>query len=224
VLRRRNKGYDEKKFAQDPTGQSGGLDRMLYQSYMGRYAQYLESLAVIFNTGQGVVTERSPHSDWVYIEAAYRQGWISRTTRQMYHKVRELTIKELLRPNMIIYLDAPVDVVQSKIRARAQTTHPWEKNSPVWGNTDYMNSLYTDLYKKQYLQEAGLHSYVLSYDWSEGGDAEVVAEDIERINMDYHEKYDKQQGDWRLLTEDNFSQKRFNYSGSQKWRLLGAVG
>lgn len=31
-------------------------------------------LAHIFNTGQGVVTERSPHSDWVYFEAAYQQA------------------------------------------------------------------------------------------------------------------------------------------------------
>ena len=33
-------------------------------------------LAHIFNTGQGVVTERSPHSDWVYFEAAYQQVFL----------------------------------------------------------------------------------------------------------------------------------------------------
>merc|ERR1711974_465912 len=81
-------------------------------------------------------------------------------------------------------------------------THPWEKNSPVYENTGYLNHLYNDLFKKQYLQEASTHSYVLSYDWSEGGDTEVVVEDIERMNMDYHDKYDRQQLDWRMLTED----------------------
>ena len=39
------------------------------------------------------------------------------------------------------------------------------------------------------------------YDWSEGGETEVVAEDIERLNMDYFDKYDKQQKDWRLFKE-----------------------
>ena len=39
------------------------------------------------------------------------------------------------------------------------------------------------------------------YDWSEGGDTEVVVEDIERLNMDYFDKYDKQQQDWRMLKE-----------------------
>ena len=128
---------------------------------------------------------------------------------------------EILRPNLIIYLDAPIDVVQRKIRERAEKTHPWEKNSPVYENTGYLNHLYNDLFKKQYLQEAAIHSYVLSYDWSEGGDTEVVVEDIERMNMDYHDKYDRQQLDWRMLTEDNFGQARYNYTGEIKWRILG---
>jgi len=128
---------------------------------------------------------------------------------------------EILRPNLIVHLDAPIDVVQRKIRERAEKTHPWEKNSPVYENTGYLNHLYNDLFKKQYLQEAGIHSYVLSYDWSDGGDTEVVVEDIERMNMDYHDKYDKQQLDWRMLTEDNFGQARYNYTGDIKWRILG---
>ena len=213
-------------------------------SHILRYVKYVDMLAHIFNTGQGVVTERSPHSDWVYFEAAYQQvflfpcpqcagiinfvvlklsfqGWISKTTRKHYFKLRDLMMCEILRPNLIVYLDAPVDVVQRKIRERAEKTHPWEKNSPVYENTGYLNHLYNDLFKKQYLQEAGIHSYVLTYDWSEGGDTEVVVEDIERMDMDYHDKYDRQQLDWRMLTEDNFGQARLNYTGEQKHRILG---
>ena len=149
------------------------------------------------------------------------QGWISKTTRKHYFKLRDLMMCEILRPNLIVYLDAPVDVVQRKIRERAEKTHPWEKNSPVYENTGYLNHLYNDLFKKQYLQEAGIHSYVLTYDWSEGGDTEVVVEDIERMDMDYHDKYDRQQLDWRMLTEDNFGQARLNYTGEQKHRILG---
>ena len=46
-----------------------------------------------------------------------------------------------------------------------------------------------------------LNVQVLMYDWSEGGDTEVVVEDIERLNMDFFDKYDKQQQDWRMLKE-----------------------
>ena len=86
----RVKSYDEKKFAQDPLGQDGGLDRMLYQLHVMRYLQYVDNLAHIFNTGQGVVTERSPFSDWVYFDAAYNQGWIDKTTKTHYWKVIKL--------------------------------------------------------------------------------------------------------------------------------------
>ena len=70
----RNKSFDEKLFAQDPTANDHGLDRMLYYSHVCRFTKYVEMLAHLFNTGQGVVTERSPHSDWVYFEAAYQQA------------------------------------------------------------------------------------------------------------------------------------------------------
>lgn len=214
----RCKSYDEKKFSQDPTGQDGGLDRMLYQVFMCKYMEYVKNLRHIFNTGQGVVTERSPHSDWIYFDAAYRQGWIDRETRQHYWKTRNMYIDQLLRPNLIIHLDAPIDVVQSKIRTRSKTTHPWEANSPVWENTDYLEHIYSQLLKKQYLRDAAEYSLVLSYDWSEGGDVEVVVEDIERLNLDYHDKYDKQQKDWRLHTEDGFASKRQQYTNYSKLR------
>ena len=45
-------------------------------SHILRYVKYVDMLAHIFNTGQGVVTERSPHSDWVYFEAAYQQVFL----------------------------------------------------------------------------------------------------------------------------------------------------
>ena len=92
IKHERVKSYDEKKFAQDPLGQDGGLDRMLYQLHIMRYFQYVDSLCHIFNTGQGIVTERSPFSDWVYFDAAFNQGWIDKTTKTHYWKVIHITI------------------------------------------------------------------------------------------------------------------------------------
>lgn len=37
------------------------------------------------------------------------------------------------------------------------------------------------VYKQQYLKDISISSELLVYDWSTGGDAEVVVEDIERI-------------------------------------------
>jgi hypothetical protein len=56
---------------------------------------------------------------------------------------------------------------------RAQTTHPWEKNSPVYENRDYMQHCYWDLLKKDYLKEASVHSQVYLPEFSifERGDS-----------------------------------------------------
>ena len=44
---------------------------MLWNLHMNRYFQYVYILEHLFNTGQGIVLERSPFSDWAYIDAAY---------------------------------------------------------------------------------------------------------------------------------------------------------
>jgi len=183
---------------------------MLVRQYRNKFLKYVDALAHLFNTGQGIVMEKSPYNDYCYVEAEYKQGWIERESRKYYNIIKGETLMELLRPNLIIYLDAPTSVVQANIRKRAETTHPWEKNSPVYENTDYMNH-WADL-NKTYLKEARKHSQVLVYDWSEEGDPEVVVEDIEALNMDYHDKYDKQQKDWRMHLEEHYSTARGYYT------------
>jgi len=215
----KNVSYDEKKFAQNPMGQNGGVDRMLTNLLWMRLNNYTDALAHLFNTGQGIVTEKSPFSEHVFIDAAFKQGWISRTSKIYLNKIRAQTIPTLLKPNLIIYLDAPIDAVQSKIRERAKTTHPWELNSPVYEDTAYLTMVYEDMMKRDYIAKAAINSKVLMYDWSEGGDTEVVVEDIERLNMDYFDKYDKQQEDWRMFKEDNYAAARLTYT--QRDRVLG---
>ncbi len=53
------------------------------------------------------------------------------------------------------------------------------------------------------------YSRVLVYDWSEPGDAEVVVEDIENLNMDNIDYYDDQQCDWRFYNEEGASIVRY---------------
>jgi len=208
----KNKSFDEKKFAQDPQGGPHGLDMMQLELQTLRGFQYNNLLAHLFNTGQGIVTEKSPHSEYVFIEAAYRMGWIDKTSRIFYYKKRMQINQWMLRPNVIVYLDAPTDVVQSKIRERSKTTHPWEANSPVFENAAYLDMLYGDFMKNEYLKQATAYSKVLTYNWSDEGDTEVVVEDIERLQLEYFDKYDKQQSDWRRYKEDGYSQLRRMYT------------
>jgi hypothetical protein len=50
---------------------------------------------------------------------------------------------------------------------------------------------------------------VLVYDWSEPGDAEIVVEDIENLNMDNIDAYEDQQSDWRFFNEELASIVRY---------------
>lgn len=46
------------------------------------------------------------------------------------------------------------------------------------------------------------------YDWSEEGEAEVVVEDICRVNLDNHTKYDAKLQDWLFDNEWEWKAKR----------------
>lgn len=89
--------YDEKKFAQDPLGQDGGLDRMQFCLMFMRFKKYVNLLAHLFNTGRGIVTEKSPFSEHVFSEAAYKFGWLDRHSRIAFKKIHAQTLQELLK-------------------------------------------------------------------------------------------------------------------------------
>lgn len=73
---------------------------------------YIDALAHLFSTGQGVVLERSAYSDNVFVETLYRHNLISKLAHKAIHDVVDNTLQELLQPHLVIYLDVPVDVVQ----------------------------------------------------------------------------------------------------------------
>ena len=64
---------DEKMFYEDPYHK--GVHWMKMYFYNQRYEQYVDALAHLYNTGQGVVLERSPHSDFVFTEAMFKNGY-----------------------------------------------------------------------------------------------------------------------------------------------------
>ena len=203
-----NRTYDEKDFARNPVGPVEGCgDRFHYDIFKEKFRSHLYALKHIFNTGQGVVMEGCPASDYAYFDAAYNQGWIDRESRKAYKESCRMSLHRLMRPNLYIYLDAPVDVAMKNIQDRG---NEWDKDSPVWTNKRYLTDIYTEL-KKNFLRDQQRHSRVLVYDWTVPGDIEIVVEDIEALNFDFLEETDEQQKDWRLHTEEGYSIARYQY-------------
>lgn len=103
------KTYDHCNFNVDPKHRNTAAFQLMM--YTARYGQYVDALAHLLNTGQGVVLERSPFSDFVFMEAMASQNYISKKVKHYYYDVRNTGIEDLLRPHLVIYLDLPVDKV-----------------------------------------------------------------------------------------------------------------
>lgn len=69
-------------------------------------------------------------------------------------------------------------------------------NSPVL-KEKYLTDL-EENYKRDYLAKLSESCHLLIYDWSQGGDIEVVVEDLENLNYDNFDDHDPKLHDWRF--------------------------
>ncbi|XP_028175884.1 NADH dehydrogenase [ubiquinone] 1 alpha subcomplex subunit 10, mitochondrial isoform X2 [Ostrinia furnacalis] len=201
--------FDHVNFNQCPNHRLAGNFQIM--TYSARYSQYIDALAHLFNTGQGVVLERSPYSDFVFLEAMLSQNYISKGVKSVYYELRNATIEELLRPHLVIYLDLPVDGVVKAIKQRNLEHEVRGKALTPKFLTEVEKQ-----YKSKYLRDISTHAELLVYDWSGGGEVDVVIEDIERLDFDkYTEREDPKMKDWRFPREVEYSDKRMLYTNNK---------
>ncbi|CAG9766668.1 unnamed protein product [Ceutorhynchus assimilis] len=188
--------------------------RMQIQQYLVRFSQYIDALAHIFSTGQGVVLDRCCYSDFVFAEAMFSRKFLSRAAYKKYYEYRDNTINELLRPHLVIYLDVPVPKVMENIQKRNIS---YEKNSPALTES-YLETMERH-YKQSYLKDMAKHAELLVYDWSLEGDMEVVIEDIESIDFNKYDYQDPQLKDWEMNKEEDYGVARYKYA-TRKEKLM----
>ncbi|XP_012257960.2 NADH dehydrogenase [ubiquinone] 1 alpha subcomplex subunit 10, mitochondrial [Athalia rosae] len=206
------KSYDVKNFCENPHHENCANYQILM--YKHRFSQYVDALAHLFSTGQGIIMERCVYSDHIFLETMYNAGYISKAARQTYYDIRTATQGELLLPHLCIYLDVPAAAVKDKIQKRGI---PYEVNSKVF-TMNYLSSI-EHMYKQQYLKELSQYANILVYDWTDEGDVEVVIEDIERLSFDRTSKDDMKFRDWEFWNESHVNQTRREYADN-KLRLL----
>ncbi|CAH0561410.1 unnamed protein product [Brassicogethes aeneus] len=206
------KSFDVMDFMRNP--QNMLTARMQLEIYEIKFSQYIDALAHILSTGQGVVLDRCVLSDYVFTEAMYSSGYLSKRARRKYYEYRDNTVRELLRPHLVIYLDMPVKKVMENVQKRGIS---WEKNSPVI-TPKYLECM-EKVYKQEYLKTISTHSELLVYDWSEQGEVEIIIEDIERIDFDNYDYQDPKMKDWDLAREEDWNVLRRLYA-DQKEKLM----
>lgn len=206
------RSYDIRNFCLDPNGVNAANFQI--RMYMLRYSKYVDALAHILSTGQGVVTNRCPYSDYVFVEAMFKHGYISKVARSVYYDLRAHTITETMQPHLIVYLDVPVSKIKENIKKRGID---YEVTSKVF-NDAYLKDIET-FYKQRYLKEITQHAELLVYDWTNGGETEVVVEDIERIDFDRFDHYDPKMQDWRMAGEWDWCEMRMRFT-DEKYDLM----
>ncbi|CAG9855887.1 unnamed protein product [Phyllotreta striolata] len=199
------KSWDVMDFLKNPRHRH--TIRFQLQQYIIKYSQYIDALAHVLSTGQGVVLDRCVYSDFVFTEAMYHSGFLNKQCRKRYYEFRDNSISELLRPHLIIYLDVPVPKVMENIQKRAIS---YEKDSKVL-TPKYLSTM-EKYYKQEYLKTMSKHSELLIYDWSEEGDVEIVVEDIERIDFNRFDTQDTQLKDWVCRLEEEYGVLRHKYA------------
>ncbi|XP_075385421.1 NADH dehydrogenase [ubiquinone] 1 alpha subcomplex subunit 10, mitochondrial isoform X2 [Tenrec ecaudatus] len=158
------------KFYDDPRSNDGNSYRLQSWLYCNRLLQYTDALEHLLSTGQGVVLERSIYSDFVFLDAMYKQGYIRKQCVDHYNEVKKITICEYLPPHVAIYVDTPVPEIQSRIQKKGD---PHEMKVTAAYLQDIENA-----YKGTFLPEMSEQCEVLQYSAKETADAEKVVEDI----------------------------------------------
>jgi len=206
------RSFDIKDFLMNPRHRLVASFQL--RQYVVKYSQYIDALAHVFSTGQGVILDRCVYSDFVFLEAMYKRGFVSKGARSVYYDVRRNTLNELLRPHLVVYLDVPVEKVLEKVKQR---NIGFETNSAAI-TPQYLRTM-EDTYKQHYLKDISVHSEILVYDWSEGGEVEVVVEDMERIDFNRFDNQDPKLKDWVYHLEEEWSVLRHTYA-DKKGELL----
>jgi len=196
------KSCDNASFLRDPSQRNAA--GMQFEMYKLRLQQYIDALAHVLSTGQGVVMDRSVYSDFVFVETMAKFGFMSKGAQNVYYEVKKATVPQLMKPHLCIYLDISVDEVLKRLEARGDAPSPFHTREVL----THMETVY----KQQFLKEIGNHAEMLIYNWGESGDAEVVVEDIERIDFNRFDKNDAKLSDWWMPDEWGWCQQRMQYT------------
>ncbi|XP_043243730.1 NADH dehydrogenase [ubiquinone] 1 alpha subcomplex subunit 10, mitochondrial-like [Amphibalanus amphitrite] len=187
-----------------------------YDSRMGSFqinwfefklSQYIDALAHLMNTGQGVVMNKCVLSDFVYMEAMCNAGFVSRGVRSVYREIAQQCMPFLQRPHLVVYLDIPVAEVQKRIKARAR---PNEVGSPAL--TDQFLQSLEATYKESWLKSISEHSEVLTYDVSQETIVEHMVDDIEKLNFEQYGFQTDKMSDWNRKSDDEWDACRTQYT------------
>lgn len=140
-----------------------------------RFAMHSEAVTHIWQTGQGVIQDRSIYGDAIFCELNYKQGNIGYEGWQSYLKMRDVMFRYLMVPQLTLFLDASPEIAAQRIISRGRGC---EKGVPV----AYLKGL-ADLYEGL-LEEMGQRgSKVIRLDWGQFRTPTMVLQTLDSLGV-----------------------------------------
>ncbi|KAK2850424.1 hypothetical protein Q7C36_009207 [Tachysurus vachellii] len=163
------------KFYLDPKASDGNSYRLQSWMYLMRLLQYSDAVEHLLTTGQGVILERSPFSDVVFLEAMSNQGYIRKQCKSFF-------------------------ICEEIKKKKKKKSRPYLQNVSL----SYLKDIEA-AYKKTFLPKISEEAEVLAYDTTQVQDIEKIAEDIEYLKFEkgpWLEQDDVTFHHMRILVED----------------------
>lgn len=166
-------------------------------------------MAHILNTGQGVVMTRGMYSDLVWAHALTKTGYMRPPALKEYMTQYKNLVNYFWYPHLVIYIDAPVDMVKDRIKKRAV---PWEVNSPVITD-DYLNAI-RDAYKNEYMPLMERWCETLTLDLADGEiDFDELSLVMQQLDLDGPPIDDRSKKKlfhfWAMISHSNTMKRNF---------------
>jgi len=138
-----------------------------------RFRTYLSAIKHVLETGRGGILDRSVFSDWVFAEKNKLDGNISEEGYREYLNERKQMLAHLPTPQITVFLDVPPQECYRRV-------HELRRRDCETGiSLSYLAGL-DECYKKFLVMMEKGGSSVISIPWTTFGDANQVAQIIEK--------------------------------------------
>lgn len=230
LLPERMRICDFKMFHENPTRLS--VIHLQHHCFRLRLHQYLLALRHLFNTGQGVVLTRCVFNDAVFVETMQNLGWLPTgylrgdgvrfyDWKVRYDYIRQFVLNDVLKPELTIYLDTPVDKCLENIR---NDPDPMIRNSKAVTREflEEMDHAYKDVVLPRCDLNGIVHMVPNDKPLDEHEYTQLI-DDIESIGFEY-DPHDTRFEEWQPTMMWHHGM-RLKYSSLRYYRhLFGYVG
>lgn len=181
--------------------------------FQKKLEQYIEASRHVLSTGQGVVLENNVWNDATYALNMADFGFLSKKGLAWYMYNRKNTLNFFWKPHLIIHLDAPSSYVVKKLKEK----NPDYEGSPAL-TEKYFDGL-RDKYQKFYLPYMSKYMDTLTYDATNLEDFELLALDLE--GLDLISSYgDPKFSDWRREKEEEWTFYRLSMCNEKHLHIM----